>query len=138
MTDPVTAPGAAAAEPRMRVSHAERADTVERLQQALVEGRLDLAETEERITAAFAAKYDSDLRPLLTDLPPPGPVPDGAPAWSAVWASAVWRGRILVLGEEAAGHTPPTPQHLRSAATLAALAMVWMLVCAFLGAAIVA
>jgi hypothetical protein len=33
--------------PRVRVSDAERAATVTRLQHALVEGRLDLAETDE-------------------------------------------------------------------------------------------
>jgi hypothetical protein len=124
--------------PRVRVSDAERAATVTRLQHALVEGRLDLAETDERVTAAFAARHDSDLQLLLSDLPPQVPTPDGAPPWSALWASAVWRTRSLVLGAEAAGYTPPTPQQCRFAAALAGLAVVWMLVCAVAGAAMVA
>ena len=134
-----TVPGpVAAAEPRVRVSDAERADTVARLQHALVEGRLDLAETDERVTAAFAARYGDDLQTLLTDLPPQVPTPDGAPSWAAIWASVVWRARIVVLGAEAAGHTRPTPQQCRSAAVLAQLATVWMLVWAVAGALVVA
>ena len=124
--------------PRIRVSDAERTATVTRLQYALVEGRLDLEETDERVTAAFAARYDSDLELLLADLPPHVPVPDEAPVWSALWASAVWRARAVVLGTEAAGHTRPTPQQCQFAAALAALGLVWMLVCAVAGAAIVA
>lgn len=138
MTDPVTVPGSVADEPRLRVSHAERAETIERLQQALVEGRLDLAETDERVSAALAARYDSDLQPLLADLPPQGPAPDRAPSWSALCAAAVWRARMLVLGAEVAGDAAPTPQQCRSAALLAALALVWMLVCSVAGAAVVA
>ena len=141
MTDQPTASGRVAAVPRVsriRASDAERADTVSRLQAALVEGRLDLAETDERVTTAFAARYDSDLQLLIADLPPQVPAPDGAPSWNALWASAVWRARILVLGAETGGHTRPTSQQCRFAAALAALAMVWMLVCAVAGAAMVA
>ena len=137
MPDDATAPGPVAAGPRVRVSHAERAETVTRLQQALVQGRLDLAETDERVTAAFAARYDSELQPLLADLPPQPPAPDGAPSWSALWVSAVWRARILVLGE-IGGHIRPTSQECRSAAVLAGLATLWMLLCALAGAAMVA
>ncbi len=123
--------------PRLRVSDVERAATVSRLQHALVEGRLDLAETDERVTAAFAARYESDLQVLLVDLPPEVPAANGALPWSALWASAVWRARILVLGQ-AGGHTRPTPQQCRVAAMLAGLAMVWMVACAVAGAAMVA
>jgi hypothetical protein len=138
MTDHVTAPGPASTEPRVRASDAERTDTVIRLQHALVEGRLDLAETDERVTAAFAARYDSDLRALLVDLPPQAPAPAGAPSWSAVWVSAVWRARILVLGAETGGNTEPTPQECRAAAALAGLAVMWTLMWAVVGAAMVA
>lgn len=133
------APVAAAAEaPPIRVSHADRADTVSHLQAALVQGRLDLDETDDRVTAAFAARYHSELQVLVADLPPHVPVVDGAPSWSAVWASAVWRARILVLGAQVGGATPPTAPQLRSAAALAALALVWFVVCAFAGAGLVA
>lgn len=124
--------------PRVRVSDAERAATVTRLQHALVEGRLDLDETDERVTAAFAARYDSDLQSLLADLPPHVPAPEVAPSWNGLWASAVWRARMVVLGAEATAHTPPTLQQCRFAAALAGLALMWMLVCAVAGAAMVA
>ncbi len=136
--NPCGPPAGSARAPRLRASHAERGATVSRLQHALVEGRLDLAETDERVTAAFAARYDNDLQLLLADLPPEAPAPDGAPSWSALWASAVWRARVLVLGAQAGGHTRPTPQQCRFAAMLAGLAMVWMVACAFAGAAMVA
>ena len=124
--------------PRIRVSDAERTETVARLQGALVEGRLDLDETDERVTAAFAARYHGDLQLLVADLPPQVPPPEGAPSWSAVWESAVWRARILVLGVETGGHTRPTLEQRRLAAALAGLALMWFLVCAFAGAAMVA
>ena len=54
---------------RVRASDADRADTVARLHHALGEGRLDLAETDERVAAAYAARYRSELPPLLADLP---------------------------------------------------------------------
>lgn len=135
ITDPATGTAPAA---RIRVSDAERVATVLRLQDALAQGRLELDETDERVAAAFAARYDGDLQRLVTDLPPHVPVTDGAPAWSAVGAAAVWRARVLVLGAEAAGHTRPTPQQCRVAVALAALAVVWMFVCAVAGAALVA
>jgi hypothetical protein len=120
----------------VRASNAEREEIVARLHHALGEGRLDLAETEERVAAAYAATYRGELAPLLADLPAatasPGPVPE----WSALWASFVWRARTVVLGPEAAG-AAPTPAQCRTAALLTVLALVWMTVCAFLGAAMV-
>lgn len=131
-------PVAAVGTPRIRVSDADRAATVSHLQAALVEGRLDLDETEERVGAAFAARYDEDLRVLVADLPPHVPVPSGAPSWDALWMSAVWRARIVVLGADVGGHAAPTAQQRATAAALAVLALVWTLVCAFAGAAMVA
>jgi hypothetical protein len=138
--DPAPAGPAAAVAgvPRIRVSDAERTDTVSRLQVALVEGRLDLAETDERVTAAFAARYHSDLQLLVADLPPQVPPSDAAPSWSAVWESAVWRAQLVVLGEETGVPTRPTVEQRRVAAALAGLALMWFLVCAFAGAAMVA
>lgn len=141
MSEHPTASGpvpAVAGAPRIRVSDADRTATVSRLQAALVEGRLDLAEAEERVTAAFAARYDDDLQLLVVDLPPHVPAAAAAPLWSDVWAAAVWRARSLVLGAEAGGHAPPTLQQRRSAVALAVLAVVWFVMCAFVGAAMVA
>jgi Domain of unknown function (DUF1707) len=95
---PATEPsGPATGQPSpMRASNAEREDTVARLHQALGEGRLDLAETEERVAATYAAQYRSELAPLLADLPHTEAAPwprSGAPGWHELWTSAVWRAR---------------------------------------------
>jgi hypothetical protein len=121
---------------RLRVSDAEREDTVARLHQALGEGRLDLAENESRVAAAYAAQYRDELPLLLADLPTAsagGWTHSAAPAWSEIWVSVVWRARTTLLG---AGDRPTAAQS-RNAALLVALAMLWTIVCAFLGAGMV-
>lgn len=59
--------------PQLRPSQQERDDVAALLGLAFAEGRLDLREFEERITAAFAARTAADLGRLLVDLPPPQP-----------------------------------------------------------------
>jgi hypothetical protein len=103
----------------LRASDAEREATVARLQQALAEGRLDLAETEERVAAAYAARHRDELPPLLADLPSTASSPGGAaPGWGELWASTVWRARSVLLGPQ----DHPTPAQCRSAARLVVLA----------------
>jgi hypothetical protein len=122
----------------VRASDAEREETVARLHDALGEGRLDLAETEERVAAAYATRYRAQFAPLLADLPDaPDPGSD-VQSWSAIWAQVVWRARIALGVADPAGTRPPTPGQCRSAAALAVLAATWMMVCAVLGAALVA
>ena len=53
----------------LRASDAERERVVALLQRAGAEGRLTLAEVDERVAAAFAATYRKDLAPLTRDLP---------------------------------------------------------------------
>jgi hypothetical protein len=120
---------------RVRASDAEREDTVARLHAALGEGRLDLAETEERSAAAYAARFRDELPALLADLPTTLAAPggSGAPAWRDVGVSIVWRARMTLLG---AGDRP-TPAQCRIAVWLTVLAMVWMTVWAVVGAAVV-
>jgi hypothetical protein len=55
--------------PPLRASDAEREDTVVVLQRALGEGRLDVDETDTRITAAYAARHRHELAALVADLP---------------------------------------------------------------------
>lgn len=55
--------------PQMRASNAERERVVAILQQAGVDGRLTLDEVDERVSAAYAAKYRSELPALTEDLP---------------------------------------------------------------------
>jgi hypothetical protein len=57
---------------RIRTSDQEREKIAEILRAAMTEGRLNLEEGEERLAAAYAAKYRDDLRPLTADLPDGG------------------------------------------------------------------
>jgi hypothetical protein len=116
-------------------SDAEREEVVARLHHALGEGRLDLAETEERV-AAYAATHGDDLLPLLLDIPTGATTTSEAPPWTAIWALVVWRARSVVWGTDRAGG-PPDARQLRLAAVIAALALAWLVACAFLGAAVV-
>ena len=114
----------------MRASDADRAQVAERLAQAHGEGRLTLAEYDERVRAAHGAVVREDLAPLLTDLPvtaprrragrsaspapglpaPPGfPVPPGGlrgavAAWAVVSAVNVVIWLVVVLGTGALVH----------------------------------
>jgi hypothetical protein len=53
----------------MRTSDAERDQVLDRLREALVEGRLDSGEFDERATATLAAKTHGQLRVITEDLP---------------------------------------------------------------------
>jgi hypothetical protein len=114
-----------------RASDAERADTVARLHEALGAGRLDLAETDERVAAAYTARHRHELADLLTDLPPGDTTFTDAPRWNALWTLVVWRLRTAVTG--VARPRPSAAQH-RTATLLTVLAVVWFVVCAVLGA----
>jgi hypothetical protein len=54
---------------RLRISDADRHRVAELLREAAGEGRLDIAELDERLEAAYAAKTYGDLVPLTADLP---------------------------------------------------------------------
>lgn len=62
--DPVGLPGG------LRASDAEREDTAEVLRAAASEGRITLAELEDRVAACYAARLREELAPLVADLPP--------------------------------------------------------------------
>lgn len=53
----------------LRVSDEDRHAVVDELRVHFSLGRIDLAELEDRVTAALEAKVRGDLEPLLTDLP---------------------------------------------------------------------
>ncbi|GLW95787.1 DUF1707 SHOCT-like domain-containing protein [Actinokineospora globicatena] len=70
-------------EANIRVGTSEREQAVAALADHLANGRLDLAEYEQRVTQAAAARTRSDLRALFDDLPDPHPTfdePARAPA----------------------------------------------------------
>ena len=52
-------------------AHADRDEVVERLRVAAGDGRLTMAELEQRVDAAFAARTYAELAPLTADLPDP-------------------------------------------------------------------
>jgi Domain of unknown function (DUF1707) len=64
-------PGWAAAN-RLRTSDSEREQVATILRAAMAEGRLTLDEGEERLAAAYAAKFRDELAPLTADLPDGG------------------------------------------------------------------
>ncbi|AXL88889.1 hypothetical protein C4J65_11575 [Streptomyces sp. CB09001] len=55
--------------PELRASDADRERVAEVLRDALAEGRLDMAEFEERLDATYSARTYGDLAPITRDLP---------------------------------------------------------------------
>jgi Domain of unknown function (DUF1707) len=56
--------------PELRAGDGDRQRVAERLRQAHAEGRLDLDEFDQRVTAAYSARTYGDLDALTADLPP--------------------------------------------------------------------
>jgi hypothetical protein len=70
--------------PPARASDADREAAVRLLHDAVARGQLSLEEGEERVAAAYGARFLKDLPPLTADLPPlPAPAPV-APGWRAL------------------------------------------------------
>ena len=85
----------------LRAGNVDRERVVAQLNTAFSEGRLDVAELDERVAAAYAAKTLGELVPLTADLPvgqqqgrtgaparreANAPVPAGAPSPAVRWA----------------------------------------------------
>ncbi len=82
------------ARPELRIGDRERDQAVAHLGTAFGEGRLELAEYDERVAAAYSAKTASDLLQLTADLPlatrevgAAGAVSDTAPATPSLRSS---------------------------------------------------
>jgi Domain of unknown function (DUF4190)/Domain of unknown function (DUF1707) len=69
--------------PDLRASDADREATGERLRTAALEGRLDPAELDERMSAAYAARWCSELAALTADVTP-APAPPARPTFVRV------------------------------------------------------
>jgi uncharacterized protein DUF1707 len=63
----------------LRISDAERDQVAAILREAAGEGRLDLEELDQRLTAVYAAKTYGDLEPITRDLPEATARPAAAP-----------------------------------------------------------
>lgn len=119
----------------VRASDAERAAAADRLHAALGEGRLDLAETEDRLATAYAARYRCDLLPLFADLPAPEP-----PGLRAGWAR-VWQGMVRQTWDSAArargiASTDPSKGQQRATSIVLVAAALWMMLCLLVGLAV--
>lgn len=75
----------AAETPPLRASDADREKVVGLLHGAVGQGLLTLEEADERVAAAYQARYRRDLGPLTADLPAPA-AGSGLPGWSALGA----------------------------------------------------
>jgi hypothetical protein len=83
----------------MRASDDDRQQVVDRLREALADGRLKQEEFTERMGLAYQAVTHGDLATLVADLPPasPQPEPRPAPAPAAPPAAAAKRGAFADL-----------------------------------------
>jgi Domain of unknown function (DUF4190)/Domain of unknown function (DUF1707) len=87
--------------PDLRASDADREAAAERLRIAALEGRLDATELDERMTAAYNARFCSELAALTVDITPPAPPPAPPARPTFVRASSPTNGLAiasLVLG----------------------------------------
>ncbi|WP_409471863.1 DUF1707 SHOCT-like domain-containing protein [Streptomyces sp. HC307] len=81
--------------PELRASDADRERVAEVLRDALAEGRLDMAEFEERLEATYQARTYGELAPITRDLPVAGGAPAPSvslvkePAESGSWAERI-------------------------------------------------
>jgi hypothetical protein len=84
----------------LRASDADREAVVRTLHDAVGRGLLTIDECDERVAAAYAARFLRDLPPLTADLPPSAPVAPGwRPLLGMAWlqlrtalAALSWRG----------------------------------------------
>ncbi|QKG20595.1 DUF1707 domain-containing protein [Actinomadura verrucosospora] len=91
-------PGAA----EMRAGDADRERVAQVLRDAAGEGRLTLAELDERLDAVYAAKTYAELEPITRDLPAAGspaaaPAPQSAADWRPVEGAPSWSTGIGIM-----------------------------------------
>jgi hypothetical protein len=90
----------------LRISDADRAHAAERLQVAMAEGRITIAELEERLAVVYGARYEGELVPPLADLP--GPEPAGVPVPTVASGPAtVLRAGMSTIKRTGAWSVPP-------------------------------
>ncbi|MFD8393615.1 DUF1707 domain-containing protein [Streptomyces sp. NPDC059680] len=84
------------ASPDLRASDSDRERVAEVLRDALAEGRLDMAEFEERLEATYKARTYGELAPITRDLPASGaPAPAPVSFTKEPAPSGSWAGRIV-------------------------------------------
>ncbi|MFJ9560446.1 DUF1707 domain-containing protein [Streptomyces fuscichromogenes] len=80
--------------PELRAADADRERVAEILRDALAEGRLDMAEFEERLEATYQARTYGELTPITRDLPAAGTSP-AVSLTKPPLGSGSWGGRIV-------------------------------------------
>ncbi|MFG2089837.1 MULTISPECIES: DUF1707 domain-containing protein [unclassified Spirillospora] len=90
------------ATPEMRAGDADRERVAQVLRDAAGDGRLTLAELDERLDAVYAAKTYGELEPITRDLPAPGASPppaplSGAPDWRPLEGAPTWKSGIGIM-----------------------------------------
>jgi len=81
----------------VRASDADREKIVERLRSAMNEGRLNLAEFDDRVQQVYAARTYGELSPILSDLPAVRERPGAAPAGRVPpWVLIMWTPWVFV------------------------------------------
>ncbi|GAA4549597.1 DUF1707 domain-containing protein [Streptomyces collinus] len=80
--------------PDLRASDADRERVAEILRDALAEGRLDMAEFEERLDATYQARTYGELAPITRDLPAAGVTVPAVSLTKDPAAGPDWSGRI--------------------------------------------
>jgi hypothetical protein len=80
--------------PDLRASDADRERVSEILRDALAEGRLDMAEFEERLDATYQARTYGELAPITRDLPAAGVTVPAVSLTKDPAAGPDWSGRI--------------------------------------------
>ncbi len=119
--------------PELRIGDREREQAVAHLGVAFGEGRLELAEFDERVASAYSAKTASDLLQLTADLPmATREHPASTDHSHAPTAGAIWRpGRSA--RESRIAPDPGMPRWLRAvwltyAAVVAINLLIWLIV----------
>jgi len=102
---------------QLRISDQDRHQVAEVLREAAGEGRIDLAELDERLEAAYAARTYADLVPLTHDLPASTtaqlPVRPAAPAPAPLVNGPAEERHLAVLSGVERKGVWVVPQHLR-------------------------
>ncbi len=81
----------------MRASDADREKIVERLRTAMNEGRLNLAEFDDRVQQVYTARTYGELSPILSDLPAVRDQPGAARAGRVPpWVLIMWTPWVFV------------------------------------------
>jgi hypothetical protein len=114
--------------PRLRASDADRATVVRTLLDAIAHGFLTLQEGDDRVAAAYGARFRDELPRLTADLPPPAPMSAPvAPGWRAL-GLLVWlqvRTAVAGLWRRSRGAVRSRPR--LALATVALLALLSLL-----------